>query len=179
MRETDGRRGDFLERKSPHPQRTCQRIMAVKTCLTAFCLRQNFGVFLRKVFKSLRAAFLQPFLKNPPEFSPAGENSVPRQGIWPFNLKAKFTDRANARLNRCSQNEKSLLAAFSKFRSSLFKGLRFPKAEPLVALRRGRKPLYGIFFLLSFFFCACYRQKKKRQTIFEGERPVSRRCLKG
>ena len=112
--------GNFLERKFPCTlQRTCRRVMEVRICLAAFCLRQNFGGFLRKLLKSLQAAFFQSFPKNPPEFSPAGENSVPRQGIWPFNLKAKFTDRANARLNRCSQNEKSLLAAFSKFRSSL------------------------------------------------------------
>ena len=53
-----------------------------------------------------------------------------------------------------------------KFRSSLFKGLRFPKAEPWSPSAEGETPLNGIFFLLSFFFCACYGQKKKRRSLF-------------
>ena len=51
-----------------------------------------------------------------------------------------------------------------KFRSSLFKGLRFPKAEPWSLSAESETPLYGAFFLLSFFFCACYGQKKKRRS---------------
>ena len=38
--------------------------------------------------------------QNPPEFSPAGENSVPRQGRKLFNLKVTLTYRSNAPLNR-------------------------------------------------------------------------------
>ena len=51
-----------------------------------------------------------------------------------------------------------------KFGSSLFKGLRFPKAEPWSPSAEGEIPLNGIFFLQSFFFCACYGQKKKRRS---------------
>ena len=69
--------------------------MEAMPCLAAFCLRQNFGVFLRKLLKSLQADFFQSFPKNPPEFSPAGENSVPRQRVKSFDLKAKFTDGDN------------------------------------------------------------------------------------
>ena len=49
-------------------------------------------------WKSSSKVCKQPFIglfKNPPEFSPAGENSVPRQGFKAFNLKAKFTDSLN------------------------------------------------------------------------------------
>ena len=49
-------------------------------------------------WKSSSKVCKQPFIglfKNPPGFSPAGENSVPRQGFKAFNLKAKFTDRLN------------------------------------------------------------------------------------
>ena len=52
-----------------------------------------------------------------------------------------------------------------KFRSSLFKGLRFPKVEPSVALRRGRNPPNGAFFLQSFFFAPVV-PKKKRRSLF-------------
>ena len=122
--------------------------------------------------------------QNPPEFSPAGENSVPRQGRKPFDLKVKLTYRANAPLNQRSpkgevftrsvfkvwikpfagatrgvgsriihRRVRSSPEAFIKFGSSLFKGLRGVGRRPafLVAARRGRKPLYGIFFLLIIF----------------------------
>ena len=33
--------------------------------------------------------------------------------------------------------------------------------------KTGETPLNGIFFLQSFFFCACYGQKKKRRCLSE------------
>ena len=53
-----------------------------------------------------------------------------------------------------------------KFRSSLFKGLRFPKAEPWSLSAESETPLYGAFFLQSFFFAPAV-PKKKRQSYFE------------
>ena len=58
------------------------------------------------------------------------------------------------------------LRLFESFRPPFSKGGAHPRRVALVALRRGRNPLYGIFFLLSFFFCACYGQKKKRRSLF-------------
>ena len=63
--------------------------MEVKTCLAAFCLRQNYGVFLRKLLKSLQAAFYQSFPKKPPEFPLCEAKFCPETKIRPFNLKVK------------------------------------------------------------------------------------------
>ena len=50
-----------------------------------------------------------------------------------------------------------------KFWSNFFKSLRFPKAEPWSPPQR-RNSLFGIFFLLSFFFCAfCVKRKSGKQ----------------
>ena len=85
----------------PEPfRRTCLRVMAVMPCLAAYCLRQNYGVFLRKLLKSLQAAFFRSFLKNPPEFPLCEAKFFPRQGRKPFNLKVKLTYRAHTLLNR-------------------------------------------------------------------------------
>ena len=45
------------------------------------------------------SSLLSELLKNPPEFSPAGENSVPRQEVKAFNLKFAFVYRSNTCAN--------------------------------------------------------------------------------
>ena len=74
--------------------------MEVMLCLAAFCLRQNYGVFLGKVFKSLQAAFYRTFLQNPPEFPLCEVKFCPRQEVKAFDLKVKYADRAHAPLNQ-------------------------------------------------------------------------------
>ena len=54
-----------------------------------------------------------------------------------------------------------------EFRSSRFKGLRFPKAEPWSPPAGGENPHNGAFFLQSFFFAPSV-PKKKRQSPFAG-----------
>ena len=58
--------------------------------------------------------------------------------------------------------------AFLKVFARLFqKAAHIQGAEPWSPPAGGEIPLNGIFFLLSFFFCACYGQKKKRQCYSE------------
>ena len=64
-----------------------------------------------------------------------------------YNLLANFFIRGNKLLTLTTSEAKPSDSASrqrrlaAKFRSSLFKGLRFPKAEPLVAVRRRRNTL--------------------------------------
>ena len=135
--------------------------MAVKTCLAAFCLRQNFGGFLEKLLKSLRAAFYRTFPQNPPEFSPAGENSVPRQGQKPFNLKVRLTYRANAPLNRT-------LAGRKVFTRSLFESLGqafreacgFQRQSLWSPSAEGEIPSTAFSFCLAFSFVPAKGKRK-------------------
>ena len=46
----------------------------------------------------------------------------------------------------------------------LFQKLAVSKGGALVALRRGRNTLIGVSFLLSFFLCASFLQRKKRSN---------------
>ena len=134
--------------------------MEVAPCLAAFCPRQNFGGFCRGL-KGMQASPPRPRAK-PTGISAHALKFCPRQGRKPFDLKRlhSLTGRTHSQ-SEYSQNEKSSLVAFIKFRSSLFKGLRFPKAEPLVALRRGRKPLYRVSFCLAFSLRVLPAKKKR------------------
>ena len=168
-------RGTFFRESPPSPQRTCWKATEVRSCLAAFCLRQNFGVFCRGL-KGMQASPFHPRAKSPGIF-PAGENSVPRQGLKAFNLKAVFAYRANALVKPNAHRMRSLyFGPFSKFRSSLFKGLRNPKAEPLVVARRRRKPLYCVSFCLAFSL-RVLPAKKKRRCLYTGNRPVKRQKI--
>ena len=168
-------RGTFFRESPPSPQRTCWKATEVRSCLAAFCLRQNFGVFCRGL-KGMQASPFHPRAKSPGIF-PAGENSVPRQGLKAFNLKAVFAYRANALVKPNAHRMRSLyFGPFSKFRSSLFKGLRNPKAEPLVVARRRRNPLYRVSFCLAFSL-RVLPAKKKRRCLYTGNRPVKRQKI--
>ena len=161
-------------------------------------------IFEKSPQKSASSLFSE-LLKNPTEFHLCEAKFCPRQVVKAFNLKAKFIDRANifkvalayrsdAPLNRCSPKDEDLTlndaflralprvrsspAAFIKFRSSLFKSLRGSSAPRLSSPPAEVEILLnGIFFLLSFFFCACYRQKKKRQCLCADNRPIKRSNL--
>ena len=96
-RENGRRRKTFFRESFPAPfQRTCWKIMGAMLCLAAFCLRQNFGVFLRKLLKILQAAFFRSFLKNPPEFHLCEAKFCTRQGRKPFDLKVALVYRSFA-----------------------------------------------------------------------------------
>ena len=86
--------------------------------------------------------------QNPPEFSPAGENSVPRQGQKPFNLKVRLTYRANAPLNRT-------LAGRKVFTRSLFESLgqAFREACGIQRQSLWSSPAVGEIPSTAFSFC--------------------------
>ena len=88
-----GRCGGFLGRKPPAPS---------KNLLTDYGSKDlSRGILptakLWWIFAEDSRVCKHPLFasgKNPPEFSPAGENSVPRQGRKPFDLKVKLTYRS-------------------------------------------------------------------------------------
>ena len=112
-------RGTFFRESPPSPQRTCWKATEVRSCLAAFCLRQNFGVFCRGL-KGMQASPFHPRAKSTGIF-PAGENSVPRQGLKAFNLKAVFAYRANALVKPNARRTRSL---YPKRLSSLGQAFR-------------------------------------------------------
>ena len=67
--------------------------MEVAPCLAAFCLRQNFGGFCRGL-KGMQASPPRPRAK-PTGISAHALKFCPRQEVKAFDLRAKFTDRAN------------------------------------------------------------------------------------
>ena len=90
-----------------------------------------------------------------------------------LKFRSSLAGKTRSRISRVlHRRERTSPEVFIKFRSSLFKGLRFPKAEPLVALRRGRKPLYRVSFCLAFSLRVLLA-KKKHRTISNGNRPVN------
>ena len=105
-------------------------------------------------WKSSSKVCKQPFIglfKNPPEFSPAGENSVPRQGQKPFNLKAKLTYRVNAPLNRTLAERK--VFTFSLFESL---GQAFLKACGIQRQSLWSSPAGGEISFTAFSFCLAF-----------------------
>ena len=89
--------------------------------------------------------------QNPPEFSPAGENSVPRQGQKPFNLKAKLTYRVNAPLSRTLAERK--VFTFSLFESL---GQAFLKACGIQRQSLWSPPAGGEISFTAFSFCLAF-----------------------
>ena len=116
LRKKTGRTGDtgnFLERKV---SRTLQRTLLKGYRSNALSRGILPTAKLWWIFAEDSRVCKHPLLilgQNPPEFSPAGENSVPRQGQKPFDLKAAFAYRSNAPLNRTlAEREAFTLSAY-------------------------------------------------------------------
>ena len=165
-----------MEESPSRPQRTCLQITEVATCLAAFCLRQNFGVFLKKLLKSLQAAFYRSFSKTHRNFRRYALKFCPRQGQKPFNLKVRLTYRANAPLNRTLAGRKvftrslfeSLGQAFSKACGIQRQSLWSPSAE-------GESSFTAFSFCLAFSFVPAKGKRKsavkfpKANTLQKGD----------
>ena len=158
--------------------------MAVKPCLAAFCLRQNFGVFFPRSQGYASIPF-SPRAKIRRNFTSRGEILSRGKSENRLTLRLRsFTDRAHIvkpnahrtiRAHRsvceslgqafCGCDPRRWIADHSPkgevFTRSVFKVWikpfqrlagcgAAPRVSP-VALRRGRKLLYGIFFLLIIF----------------------------
>ena len=92
---------------------------------------------------------------------PAGSACTPCSRFTHRKVKSSPGDNVGRKVGRRPP------FAFLKVFARLFqKAAHIPGAEPWSPSAGGELPLNGIFFLLSFFFCACYGQKKKRRSYF-------------
>ena len=111
----DGRHGEHgklsWKKVSRTLQRTCLRLRKQRLVSRHFACGKTLVYFAEdsRVCK-------HPLLilgQNPPEFSPAGENSVPRQKVKAFNLKFAFIYRSHAPLSRCSPTRQQFARALN------------------------------------------------------------------
>ena len=97
LRKQTGERGTretFLEESFPNPSKNLLKGYGSKDLSRGILPTAK----LWWIFAEDSRVCKHPLLilgQNPPEFSPAGENSVTRQGQKPFNLKAAFAYRSN------------------------------------------------------------------------------------